>query len=63
MLVFGAGSGSSGIPLSWSATEGRAGVNFLPDYGTRSVYKNRLILCGCGDFINDYEGIGVPVSG
>ena len=122
VLVFGAGSGSSGIPFSWSATEGRAGVNFLPDYGSRSVekiagqieayrrpgdrvvlsvhwggnwgydipaaqrelahrlideagidvihghsshhprgievYKNRLILYGCGDFINDYEGIG-----
>lgn len=22
------------------------------------VYKNKLILYGCGDFINDYEGIG-----
>ncbi len=22
------------------------------------VYRNRLILYGCGDFINDYEGIG-----
>jgi poly-gamma-glutamate synthesis protein (capsule biosynthesis protein) len=22
------------------------------------VYKNRLILYGCGDFFNDYEGIG-----
>ena len=22
------------------------------------MYKNRLILYGCGDFFNDYEGIG-----
>lgn len=22
------------------------------------VYKNKPILCGCGDFLNDYEGIG-----
>jgi poly-gamma-glutamate synthesis protein (capsule biosynthesis protein) len=22
------------------------------------VYKERLILYGCGDFLNDYEGIG-----
>jgi len=22
------------------------------------VYKGKLILYGCGDFINDYEGIG-----
>ena len=22
------------------------------------VYKDRLILYGCGDFLNDYEGIG-----
>jgi poly-gamma-glutamate synthesis protein (capsule biosynthesis protein) len=22
------------------------------------VYRNRLILYGCGDFLNDYEGIG-----
>ena len=22
------------------------------------VYKNKLILYGCGDFLNDYEGIG-----
>jgi poly-gamma-glutamate capsule biosynthesis protein CapA/YwtB (metallophosphatase superfamily) len=21
------------------------------------IYKNQLILCGCGDFLNDYEGI------
>jgi poly-gamma-glutamate synthesis protein (capsule biosynthesis protein) len=21
------------------------------------VYRNRLVLSGCGDFINDYEGI------
>lgn len=22
------------------------------------MYRDRLILYGCGDFINDYEGIG-----
>jgi poly-gamma-glutamate synthesis protein (capsule biosynthesis protein) len=22
------------------------------------VYKGKLILYGCGDFLNDYEGIG-----
>ncbi len=22
------------------------------------VYRNRLVLYGCGDFLNDYEGIG-----
>ena len=22
------------------------------------VYRNKLILYGCGDFLNDYEGIG-----
>ncbi|HZL96763.1 MAG TPA: CapA family protein [Vicinamibacterales bacterium] len=22
------------------------------------VYRQRLVLCGCGDFLNDYEGIG-----
>jgi poly-gamma-glutamate capsule biosynthesis protein CapA/YwtB (metallophosphatase superfamily) len=27
------------------------------DSATLEVYGNRLILCGCGDFINDYEGI------
>jgi poly-gamma-glutamate synthesis protein (capsule biosynthesis protein) len=25
---------------------------------TLEVYRNRLILYGCGDFLNDYEGIG-----
>ncbi len=25
---------------------------------TVEVYRNRLILYGCGDFLNDYEGIG-----
>lgn len=40
----------------------RAGVSVI--YGHSShhakaieVYKNRLILYGCGDFLNDYEGI------
>ena len=22
------------------------------------VYRDKLILYGCGDFLNDYEGIG-----
>lgn len=41
----------------------RAGVDVL--YGHSShhakgieVYRDRLILYGCGDFLNDYEGIG-----
>jgi poly-gamma-glutamate synthesis protein (capsule biosynthesis protein) len=122
VLVFAYGSGSSGIPESWSATRVRAGVRLLPDLSARTasevvseidaqsragdlvvasihwggnweyeipreqrefarrlvetgsvdavhghsshhpkgieVYRDRPILYGCGDFINDYEGIG-----
>lgn len=124
VLVFAYGSGTSGVPSSWAATDDRPGVNLLPDlfdlsdqsvlrikndvaaikqpgdlvlvsihwggnwgyalspmekhfahrlidtagvdviYGHSShhakgieVYKDRLILYGCGDFLNDYEGI------
>jgi len=39
-----------------------AGVNIVHGHSSHhpigiGVYKNRLILYGCGDFINDYEGI------
>jgi poly-gamma-glutamate synthesis protein (capsule biosynthesis protein) len=121
ILVFAYGSGTSGIPDSWAATEESPGVNLLADlsdqtvlqikkevaalkqpgdvvlfslhwggnwgysispderrfahklideagvdffYGHSShhfkgieVYQEKLILYGCGDFINDYEGI------
>jgi len=122
VLVFAFGHGSSGIPGEWAATEGRPGVNRLPDlskataarvaeavhalkrhgdvvvvsvhwgsnwgyevphqqrefahrlidagagdivHGHSShhprpmeVYRGRPILYGCGDLLNDYEGIG-----
>ena len=40
----------------------RAGVDVVHGHSSHhpkgiEVYKNRLILYGCGDFINDYEGI------
>lgn len=121
VLIFAYGSGTSGIPPGWAATDVRPGVNLLPDlseetvsrikkdvaaikqpgdlvlvslhwggnwgyaiapmerhfahrlidaagidliYGHSShhpkgieVYRGRLILYGCGDFLNDYEGI------
>jgi poly-gamma-glutamate capsule biosynthesis protein CapA/YwtB (metallophosphatase superfamily) len=120
VIVFSFGSGTSGIPSGWAASEGKPGVNFLRDlsdktvrtigknvqevkqhgdivivsihwggnwgytvsreqkefarklidagadviYGHSShhvkgidVYKEKPIIYGCGDFINDYEGI------
>ena len=120
LVVFSAGTASSGIPPNWAATEDRPGVNVIPDlsdttaagiidelrsvqrpgdvlvvsvhwgsnwgyevpedqirfahrlvdggvhiiHGHSShhprpleVYRDRLILYGCGDLINDYEGI------
>ncbi len=121
LVVFSFGTGSSGVPSSWSAGPDKPGVNFLADlsdnavyhikdlvgtvkqegdtviasihwggnwgysvpaeqrrfaqqlietagvdlvYGHSShhvkgieVYKGKLILYGCGDFLNDYEGI------
>jgi poly-gamma-glutamate capsule biosynthesis protein CapA/YwtB (metallophosphatase superfamily) len=120
VLVFAAGTRSSGIPSDWAATPLRTGVHLLPDLsrGTAAdvaeqvrrakrpgdvvvfsvhwgsnwgyavpdeqvrfahylvdhgvdivhghsshhprpieIHNNRLILYGCGDFINDYEGI------
>jgi poly-gamma-glutamate synthesis protein (capsule biosynthesis protein) len=120
-IVLGLGSPTSGIPASWAAAPGRAGVNFLAElsggavdriaglvrgnkrpgdvvvvsihwggnwgyaipeaqvrfahalideagvsivHGHSShhakaieVYNGRLVLYGCGDFLNDYEGI------
>jgi poly-gamma-glutamate capsule biosynthesis protein CapA/YwtB (metallophosphatase superfamily) len=122
VLVFAAGTQSSGVPPAWAARFWRPGVNFLADpspkaadrlaaavhrqrqpgdvvvlsihwggnwgydiprghrafahrlidagaadivYGHSShhplaieVYKGKLILYGCGDFLSDYEGIG-----
>jgi poly-gamma-glutamate synthesis protein (capsule biosynthesis protein) len=121
VLVFAFGSPTSGVPMDWSAGEGRPGVQVLPDlsaltasrvvdriaaqrrpgdlvvasihwggnwgyeipraqrefahrlvdsgsvdvvHGHSShhpkgieVYRGRPILYGCGDFVNDYEGI------
>lgn len=41
----------------------RAGVDVIHGHSSHhvkgiEVYKSRLILYGCGDFLNDYEGIG-----
>lgn len=122
VLVFAFGDRSSGIPRSWAAAAGRAGLNLLPDFSDATVktiaariralrrprdvaiasihwgpnwgyevhpdhrrfahrlieaakvdivhghsshhpkgievFRGRLILFGCGDFLNDYEGIG-----
>jgi poly-gamma-glutamate synthesis protein (capsule biosynthesis protein) len=121
VLVFGFGSPTSGVPMDWSAGEGRPGVQVLPDLSALTasrvldrivaqrrpgdlvvasihwggnwgyeiprahrefahrlvdsgsvdvvhghsahhpkgieVYRSRPILYGCGDFVNDYEGI------
>lgn len=121
VLIFAYGSGSSGIPPNWAATDVRPGVNLLSDLSDDTVsrikkdvaavkqpgdlvmvslhwggnwgyavspmerhfahglvdeagvdliyshsshhpkgievYQDRLILYGCGDFLNDYEGI------
>lgn len=121
LLIFAYGSITSGVPVSWAATQNMPGVNLLPDlsdhmvlqikkevaaikqpgdvvlfslhwggnwgytiadserrfahklidkagvdviYGHSShhvkgieVYQGKLILYGCGDFLNDYEGI------
>ncbi|MGZ3569106.1 MAG: CapA family protein [Thermodesulfobacteriota bacterium] len=122
VIVFAFGSPTSGVPLDWSASKKRPGVNWLKDFSDDSVqrilekvkevkregdvviasihwgrnwgyntprketdfahqlidkagvdiihghsshhvkgievYRGRLILYGCGDFLNDYEGIG-----
>ena len=122
VLVFGVGSGSSGIPWRWGATPQKLGVDLLRDLSRKTVqeiadriralkrardlvivsihwggnwgydipeeqrqfahllidqagvdvvhghsshhpkgievYRDKLILYGCGDFLNDYEGIG-----
>jgi len=48
----------------WFAHEliDRAGISILHGHSSHhakaiELYKNRLILYGCGDFLNDYEGI------
>lgn len=121
LIVFAAGTPSSGVPPAWAARDGLSGVAYLPDlsdaaaeslldrimrvrspgaivvvsihwgsnwgydvpdeqvrfahrliragvdlvHGHSShhprrfeVYRDRLILYGCGDFVDDYEGIG-----
>ena len=122
IIIFSFGSPTSGVPLSWAATEDQTGVNLLIKFSDKElqqikesvesvkrqgdivivsihwgsnwgydipethrdfaksmidvagvdvihghsshhprpieVYKGKLILYGCGDFINDYEGIG-----
>lgn len=44
-----------------------AGVDLIHGHSSHhpkgmEVYKNKLILYGCGDFLNDYEGIGTYES-
>lgn len=122
VIVFSVGSGTSGIPLGWAASDDKPGLNLLKDFSDETVrnmkekiqvikqhgdivivsihwgsnwgydipkeqiefahkliddagvevihghsshhakgvevYKERLIIYGCGDFLNDYEGIG-----
>jgi poly-gamma-glutamate synthesis protein (capsule biosynthesis protein) len=121
VLVWSVGSASSGVPRSWAARPGGAGVAFLSEHSDTDtpaicervrrvkqpgdiavvsvhwgsnwgydiphaqvrfahrlidsgvdvvhghsshhprpveVYRDRLVLYGCGDLINDYEGIG-----
>jgi poly-gamma-glutamate synthesis protein (capsule biosynthesis protein) len=122
VIVFSFGSPTSGIPLTWAASERRPGINLLRDFSDETgwtirkkvrqvkrqgdivvasihwggnwgypipseevefahrlvdeagvdivhghsshhikgieVYQGRLIVYGCGDFLNDYEGIG-----
>jgi len=121
VLVFSFGSETSGIPLSWAATESSPGVNLIRNFSTKTVlavkekiggikqrgdvvvasihwggnwgydvseeqrafahhlideagvdivhghsshhakgievYREKLVCYGCGDFLNDYEGI------
>jgi poly-gamma-glutamate synthesis protein (capsule biosynthesis protein) len=122
VIVFSYGLETSGIPLSWAASEDKPGVNLLRDISDKTVqsiarrireikehrdivvasihwggnwgyhippaqrefahrliddagvdvvhghsshhvkgievYRDKLIIYGCGDFLNDYEGIG-----
>lgn len=122
VIVSAFGSPTSGVPLSWAASEKKLGVNLLKDFSRDTVehirikveevrqdhdivvasihwggnwgyripreqvdfahqlideagidiihghsshhvkgievYRDKLILYGCGDFLNDYEGIG-----
>ncbi len=122
VILFSYGSGTSGIPFSWAASEDKPGVNLLQDFSDMTVeyikenvrkvrqqgdmviasihwgsnwgyeiprkqaefahelidtagvdivhghsshhvmgievYKDKPIIYGCGDFLNDYEGIG-----
>jgi len=119
VLVWSVGSASSGVPRSWAAGPGAAGVAFLSEHSDADalcervrlvkqpgdiavvsvhwgsnwgyhvpreqvrfahrliesgvdvvhghsshhprpveVYRDRLVLYGCGDLVNDYEGIG-----
>jgi len=122
VIAFSFGAVTSGIPLSWAASQDKPGINLLKDFSDRTVqnikkrverikrqrdivvasihwganwgyevpgeqrefahklideagvdvihghsshhvkgievYRNKLILYGCGDFLNDYEGIG-----
>jgi len=122
VVVFSLGSPTSGVPLSWAASDTRPGISLLRDFSDQTVqrirervqevkresdivvvsihwggnwgyrvpqeeidfahqlidrarvdiihghsshhvkgievYQDRPILYGCGDFLNDYEGIG-----
>jgi len=122
VVIFAYGSTASGIPLSWAATQKKAGINLLTELSAETVhnikqmvhqfeqpgdiivisihwggnwgyrirdehiafarqlideagvdvihghsshhikgievYKGKPVIYGCGDFLNDYEGIG-----
>ncbi|HAM49547.1 MAG TPA: poly-gamma-glutamate biosynthesis protein [Nitrospiraceae bacterium] len=61
--------GNWGYEIPWDQREfarnliDEAGVDIIHGHSSHhvkgiEVYKGKLILYGCGDFINDYEGIG-----
>ncbi len=54
VLVFSFGTASSGIPGSWAATNGRAGVALLPDLSEATILQIRKRIAGArrpGDLV------------
>jgi poly-gamma-glutamate synthesis protein (capsule biosynthesis protein) len=63
LIVVSMADASSGVLSDWGARRARAGVDLVHGHSSHhprpiEVYRDRLILYGCGDFLNDYEGIG-----